>query len=446
MHYVQKARFKDILGPHGSHSSHMFSRQLLSNIARYASGEALARIASVAVMVFLAHRYSVVILGAYALAITLSGYGFTIIDFGMKHIGARLIAQYPQHGSEIVRRVQRRRVLMGSIAIPLLVVYALFTRFPATLIWFVVLFSVTSTLYAASLDWVAWGKEHLQLVGGFRALVPICILIAVVTSRAEGISVLWWAAGGNLVGYILQASVFWWWWWKQAPGRQDNVVPAAIQDSLLWRATVVMGFAWFAQIAFNSIDTLMLGVVSGPEQVGLYAAAYRLMSQILIVYYLAVLPLYPPLARIAPELRGGALRPRILLSLVGIGACISIALSLLRRPLLQLVFGHSFLAAATLLMVLAWAVPLDFLTSYLNNAYIAWGMERKLLNCILLGAGTNIVLNLLLLPKYGATAAAANTIVAYIVYLAGLLALRREVQRDNRRSYAAMPAVADGFR
>jgi O-antigen/teichoic acid export membrane protein len=419
----------------------MFSRQLLANIARYASGEALARVASVAVMVFLGHRYSVAILGAYALAVTLSGYGFTLIDFGLRHIGARLMAQYPGHGSEIVYRVQRRRGLMACIAVPLILVYSVSTSFPRSLMLFVVLFSTTSTLYAASLEWAAWGKEHFQLVGGFRAIVPICTLIAVVSCRTGGDSVLWWAAGGNLAGYILQASVFWWWWKKQAAGPGDEVAPAAIRESLLWRTTLVMGFAWFAQIAFNSIDMLMLGIVSAPEQVGLYAAAYRLMSQILIIYYLAVLPLYPPLARIAPELRHAAVRPRIMFSLAGVGVCISIALSLLRRPLLWLVFGHSFLAAATLLIVLAWAIPLDFLTSYLNNAYIAWGMERKLLNCILVGAGTNVVLNLLLLPKYGAAAAAVNTIIAYLVYLAGLLILRRGVERDNQRKSTAVLAI-----
>ena len=424
----------------------MFSRQLLSNIARFASGEALARAASIAVMIFLGHRYSVAIVGAYALAISLSGYGFTLIDFGMRHIGARLIAQYPQHGNEIVGRVQRRRVLMACVAIPLIVVYSLFIKFPASLVLFVVLFSITSTLYAASLEWAAWGKEHLQLVGGFRAIVPICIFIAIVSSRAEGDSVLWWAAAGNLVGFIIQATVFWWWWSKQNVVPADGPPPAAIADSLIWRSTVVMGVAWFAQIVFNSIDTLMLGIVSGPEQVGLYTAAYRIMSQVLIVYYLAVLPLYPPLARIDPELRGGTLRPRILVALLGIGTCISTALVLFRRPLLVLIFGHSFLAAATLLMILAWAVPLDFVTSYLNNAYIAWGMERRLLNCILAGAGCNVVLNLILLPRYGAAAAAVNTLIAYLVYLTGLLMLRRRVQQNTRRNDAPAAAMADSIR
>jgi len=408
----------------------MFSRQLLKNIARFASGEALARLASIAVMMLLGHRYGVVIVGAYALAVSLQGYSITLIDFGIRHIGARLIAQYAQHGGEIVRRVQRRRFLMAGIVVPLIVIYSLSIRFPHNLAVFVVIFSATSALYAASLDWVAWGKEHLQLVGGFRALIPITILVAILASQAKGETVLWWTAGGNLIGYILQAVVFRLWWKRQAghTTSRDEDVPARISDSLLWRATVVMGIAWVAQIAFNSIDTLMLGVVSGPVQVGLYSAAYRILTQVLITYYLVILALYPSLARLSAEERTGVLRPRILMLLLLVGAVIAVAISIFRRDLIVLLFGGSFVPAATLVLVLAWAIPLDFMTSYLNNAYIAWGMERKLLKCILIAAGTNIVLNLIFLPKYGAMAAAVDTLVAYLVYLAGLVSIRHSAR------------------
>src|SRR6185437_4632034 len=83
-------------------------------------------------------------------------------------------------------------------------------------------------------------------------------------------------------------------------------------------------------------------------------------------------------------------------------------------------FGHDFLAASLLLMLLAWVIPLDFITSYLSNAYIAWGMEKKVLSCTAIAAVSNVVLNLVGIPKYGATAAAANTLISYAIFLATL--------------------------
>jgi len=89
--------------------------------------------------------------------------------------------------------------------------------------------------------------------------------------------------------------------------------------------------------------------------------------------------------------------------------------------LMMLLFGHQFLAACPLLFLLAWAIPLDFLTSYLSNAYIAWGMEKKILLCTIVAAGSNIVLNLIWIPAYGAAAAAVNTLISYVIFLTCLI-------------------------
>ena len=90
-------------------------------------------------------------------------------------------------------------------------------------------------------------------------------------------------------------------------------------------------------------------------------------------------------------------------------------------PLLAIVFGRPFVAAAPLLLLLAFVLPLDFLTSYLSNAYLAWSMERSVLVCAAVAAGCNLALNLYGIPRYGAMAAAVNTLIAYVVYL-GMLA------------------------
>ena len=409
---------------------------LVRKVVRFGTGEALARVCSIAVIMLLGHKYGVVTVGIYSLAVAVSWYTIPVIDFGLRHIGVRLIARYPEHEYEIVNRVQRRRRYMAILAIPLLAAYSMLAHLPWQLSTFVFFFGVTSTLYATSLDWVAWGKEHLQLVGGVRALIPCSILLAVFIARAGRETILWWAAAGNIIGYVLQ-TVFFWLWWRRLQTRgvhhETSRIPGVVVDSLAWRQSAVMGLAWFAQIAFNSIDTLMLGVISGPEQVGLYSSAYRIMMQILATYYLVLLALYPSLSRLNTERRVALLRPRVLVALFAIGAAVAILVSIFQRQILGVVFGRAFLPAGTLVLILAWGIPLDFVTSYLNNAYIAWGLERQLLRCIGVAAGANIFLNIVLLPKYGAMAAAVNTIVAYLIYLAGLNLIRRSIIMQAKR-------------
>ena len=394
-------------------------RQLLGNMLRLGSGETLARLCGIATTLFLAHRYGVIVVGVYALAQTMVQYSLPFIDFGLRHVGARLVAQYPQAAEEIVDQVQKRRLTMTAILLPFLLVYAVSAKLPVELKIFLFVFALTGSLYSVSLDWLAWGKEQLHLIGLARSLAPAGILICVLLARNSN-HILWWVVLGSAIGNALQGTIFWMWWRKRRPAAEKLVALSVIRQSLAWQRTSIMGLATLCNLAFVTIDMLMLGILSNPQQVGLYSAAYRVVNQVLYTYYLLTQVLYPQLARQDQPQRVRMLRPRILLFLVGAGVAVAAVLAALRRPLLGVLFGPQFLPAAVLLLLLAWAIPFDFLTSYLSNAYIAWGMEKKILLCTVVAAASNVVLNVIWIPAYGATAAAVNTLVSYLIFLAGL--------------------------
>jgi O-antigen/teichoic acid export membrane protein len=394
-------------------------RQLARKVLDFGSGEAVSRLCGVVTLLFLAHRYGVLFVGVYALAQSMLGYSYPIIDFGLRHVGARLVAQYPQAAREIVGQVQRRRLMMAGVLLPFLLIYAASTKLPTEAKIFLFVFAAIGSLYAVSLDWMAWGRENMRLVSFGRAVVPVSILVCLLLSRNSG-RVLWLLVLGNAIGNGLQAAIFWIWWKKRTPAPKEPIPLAMIRESLAWRRTSVMGLAWLCNFAFNTIDMLMLGIMSNTQQVGLYSAAYRVVNQVLCTYYLVTIVLYPQLARQDRDQRVRMLRPGILFSLLGAGAAMAAVLTVSRRPVLTILFGHQFLMAAPLLLLLAWAIPFDFLTSYLGNAYIAWGMEKKILLCTVVAAGSNIVLNLIWIPSYGATAAAVNTLISYGIFLAGL--------------------------
>lgn len=416
--------------------------KILRAILHLAPGEAVSRVCYAAIVIFLGHFYGVVILGVYALAATISQYQQPIIDFGLKHIGARLLAQRPQLAGEIVRRVQHRRLKMAAAVLPLIVIYIFAVRLPASMKAFLLVFSFSSAMYAVSLEWAAWGKNHLRLLGFARAVVPVSILAFLALGYRHSGYALWWVAAGNIVGFVAQTAVFWIWWKKHRPeGFGTEEEQSSIADSLAWRRTSIMGLAWLGNLAFNTIDMLMLGVMSNPQQVGLYSAAYRILNQVLMAYYLLTQSLYPELSRQDTAQRLRMLRPRFLLPLLGAGLVIAVALVAARQPLMTLVFGRQFGAACSLLLLLAWAVPLDFLTSYIGNAYIAWGMEKSILLCTAIAAASNVVLNLIWIPAYGATAAAVNTLLTYLIFLVSL-GLAGRFAKELARETPAMPELA----
>lgn len=211
-------------------------RQLVLNVVRFGSGELLARIFSVAVVILIGHLYGVVALGVYGLATTVSTYLMPVIDFGLKHVGARLIARFPRSALEIIRRVQRRRYLMASAALPFVLLYSALVHLPLQQKLFLLAFSAIGTLYAFSLDWAAWGSENLLLAGGMKAIIPACLLLSLAFANRFGHLFVWLVAG-NFTGYVLQSWAFhiWWQGHSKAIGEPERGV-TEIADSLQWAA------------------------------------------------------------------------------------------------------------------------------------------------------------------------------------------------------------------
>jgi O-antigen/teichoic acid export membrane protein len=416
-------------------------RALFRNMFHLGSGEIAGRLCSLATVVLLGHRYGVVILGIYGLALSLAQYLQPLIDFGLRHVGARLVALYPQAGYNIVLRVQRRRLRMAALVLPLTLVYAACVKLPVNMKIFLFAFAATGALYAISLDWVAWGQGKLYLVGLARSAVPLSILLFLAIGASLREQVLWWAVGGNAFGFLLQGSILWRWWRRQPAQTASGESLDSICAALAWRRTSIMGLAWLCNLAFNTIDVLMLGLMSNPEQLGLYSAAYRLLNQVLVTYYLLTQVLYPSFVRHRVEERGQMLRACILLPLAGAGILIAAVMAAARETLLTVEFGHQFLVAGPLLLLLAWSVPFDFVTSYLSNAYIAWGMEKKILLCTGIGAAANVALNLALIPGNGARGAAISTLLSYAIFLAALGFVGRTVADLSSRSELGIAAV-----
>ena len=178
-------------------------RQLALSMVRLGSGEILARACSIAVIILLGHFYGVIIVGVYALAMSVSQYMMPVIDFGLRHVGARLMARFPSSASEIMHHVQRRRFAMAAAAVPFVLLYAVLARLPLDMKIFLFVFAAISGMYALSLEWAAWGREQLRLVGLAKAIVPGCVLLSLLIALGSA-HLLAWLIVGNLVGFSLQ--------------------------------------------------------------------------------------------------------------------------------------------------------------------------------------------------------------------------------------------------
>jgi O-antigen/teichoic acid export membrane protein len=88
-------------------------------------------------------------------------------------------------------------------------------------------------------------------------------------------------------------------------------------------------------------------------------------------------------------------------------------------PIVHLLYGLRYAAAGPLLAVLIWSEGPVFFGVVMSNALVAKNLQNYLPLSTVIGAAVNVVLNLYLIPRWGAMGAAWATNVSYT--LAGIL-------------------------
>lgn len=155
-------------------------------------------------------------------------------------------------------------------------------------------------------------------------------------------------------------------------------------------------------------DVIFLEHLRGSTEVGLYSAAYRVLDLAVFVAITVITPLIPILSRqIAVDRRAALADCRRAAQFAGLLALpAAIVLPTLGPSILATVLGPAFAGAAAPLNVLAWNfvfIVFALLGSSINlaNGEVAHGYWNAPLACLV-----NLLLNVLLIPRFGMVGAA----------------------------------------
>lgn len=183
------------------------------------------------------------------------------------------------------------------------------------------------------------------------------------------------------------------------------------------------------------LDFLVVGALSGPAVLGVYAVASKFAELMRLPAVAMHYVLYPRFARDGPRLAAREVR-RMLPRALALTAALALPLAGAAVLALPLLYGPAFrdavLPACILLGGLAFEGAAAVCTAYL------FGVGRPGLNSCAMGAGVavTVVLDVLLIPRFGAVGAAVASSAAYLVTAVLLLALTRVVARSRRNPHA----------
>lgn len=164
------------------------------------------------------------------------------------------------------------------------------------------------------------------------------------------------------------------------------------------------------------IDQVMLHKIAGDRALGPYVVAVQLTELFSTLPVALMTALFPALAQSAHDeqkfLHYLTESYRLLLVVV-FAACAIV--TPVAAAAVQIFYGKEFLPTADLLVVLIWSEAPVFFAVALGNALIAKGLQKYSPASAGAGAVINIVLNIYLIPRYGALGASWATVISYCV-------------------------------
>jgi len=186
-----------------------------------------------------------------------------------------------------------------------------------------------------------------------------------------------------------------------------------------------------AVLVYMRIDQIMLGEMVGDREVGVYGAAIRFSE----VWYFIPVSIIVSLAPSLVELRRVNVDlyyerfSNLFRLMTGIALAISIPVTFASGYLARTAYGNSYEGVAQVLAIHIWATPFVFLGVAQSPWNLNEGLTRLALFRTVSGAVANILLNFLLIPKYGAAGAAVATAISYALAAVFLNAFSKRTRR-----------------
>jgi O-antigen/teichoic acid export membrane protein len=168
---------------------------------------------------------------------------------------------------------------------------------------------------------------------------------------------------------------------------------------------------------YMRIDQIMIKEMLGEKEVGLYSAATRISEVWYFIPMLLTNSLFPSIVnakKVSEELYYARLQ-RLYTLMVWAAIAIALPMTFLSGWLVTMLFGEAYRDAGPVLMIHIWAGVFVFLGVASGKWLINEGLQKYSAINTSVGAVANVLLNLLLIPKYGIYGAAIATVLSYSI-------------------------------
>lgn len=367
--------------------------------------------------------------GSYFYAVAITSVCVVLADLGLTPVVIREYAANPERGRRFAKAAFCAKALLVPLAVVVALVYTYARGSSSSILLSVVIACGVMSADACTLllYGVLRGSQKLRFEAIGMLTTQIITAMAAMTAA--------WFFRGNVQALIIALllgslwNVAWAWrhvhalGWRETSWNMEDV-------RAIVKLAVPFALAGIFVKVYSYVDTLFLEAYWPKTEVGHYAVAYKLTYAFQFLPLTFVAALYPGLS--AMHARGdkeeltralrGSLRLMLLLSVP-----IAVGLSAFSQ-LVPTLFGKAYAPAISVLSILSWVlIPIfwDFPVGSLLNATHRAHLKTASMAIAMV---VNVILNAVLVPRYGAVGAAYAALVSFtILGLVGLFLTRHDL-------------------
>jgi len=395
------------------------TKRIAKNFFSLGITELVTRLVSTVITIYIARELGVDSFGQITFAVAFTAYFNLFADFGLTTLGIREIARKRINTNYIASNILILQLIIGTtllVCMGLLLVFIPVDVISNDLKLLTFLFGISLIPGALSMAYVFDAHERMELTSLSRIVtqavaLPLTLLFVIWTKNVIVVPVVQFIAGLASVIFTfivlrkLLNFVYEKWDFKY--------------QKELFRSAVPFVLATLFTNIYNTFDILFIQFYLGVEQVGYYAAGFKIITLLLILPRFFQTAFYPAISHILHKnpLKVQALINRSFMILFIIGFPIALGGSVLGQQLLDLVFGNDYTQSVLSFRIAIWIIFFIFINVGLSTYLLANNQEKEYTKISFIGAILNVFSVIILVPLLGIVGAAIARVVTEIVIL-----------------------------
>lgn len=355
--------------------------------------------------------------GTLSFAIAFTTLFSILADLGLQPLIVREVARDKSLAPKYLANVNLMKIILGSITFGLIALTINLMGYPQQTIYIVYIIglSVVCNSLASTFYSIFQAHEKMEYQSLAQVLSAALMLVGVILAVKYHISIIGFSALYVLAGVVslIYALGIFRWKFSSSPSWSRQKIA---MDWGFWKITIKealpFGLSAIFVTIFYWISSVMLSLMKGDVDVGWYNAAFRMVLVLLFLPTALNSAIYPIMSKFhlssqdALRLSYEKYFKYMLILAVPIGT----GTTLLANRIILLVFGDQYSPSTIALQILVWAAAFIFLGGAFYRLLEASNNQRKGTIAAGMCMILNIILNLLLISKYGYKGASIATL------------------------------------